>query len=89
MPEYWIVNPQSETITVLWLSGTAYEEAGVYRRGESAAALLLPHFSIDVASVVDAECPRRSRKREGASYLPPLLRGTGDRPRLTTPANCA
>ena len=36
VPEYWIVNPQTETITVLRLRADAYEEAGIYRRGESA-----------------------------------------------------
>jgi Uma2 family endonuclease len=54
VPEYWIVNPQTETITVLCLRGDAYEEAGVYRRGESAESVLLAGFSIAVAAVFDA-----------------------------------
>src|SRR5262249_19511031 len=54
VPEYWIVNPQTETITVLQLRGDAYEEAGVYRRGESAASVLLEGFSVAVAAVLDA-----------------------------------
>ncbi len=54
VPEYWIVNPQTETITVLRLSGDAYEEAGVYRRGETAASVLLEGFSVDVSAVFDA-----------------------------------
>ncbi len=54
VPEYWIVNPQSETITVLRLSGQAYEEAGIYRRGESAASVVLAGFSVDVSAVFDA-----------------------------------
>jgi len=54
-PEYWIVNPQTETITVLRLRGDAYEEAGIYRRGESAASMLLPDFSLAVAAVFDAD----------------------------------
>jgi len=54
VPEYWIVNPQTETITVLRLRGDAYEEAGVFRRGESAASMLLPSFSVAVAAVFDA-----------------------------------
>ncbi|HLN02417.1 MAG TPA: Uma2 family endonuclease [Bryobacteraceae bacterium] len=55
VPEYWIVNPQTETITVLRLRGDAYEEAGIYRRGESAASMLLPDFSLAVAAVFDAD----------------------------------
>jgi Uma2 family endonuclease len=55
VPEYWIVNPQGETITVLTLRGNAYEEAGVYRRGESAASLSLAGFSVAVAAVFDAD----------------------------------
>jgi Uma2 family endonuclease len=55
VPEYWIVNPQTETITVLRLSGDAYEEAGIYRRGESAASASLASFSVDVAAVFDAD----------------------------------
>jgi Uma2 family endonuclease len=55
VPEYWIVNPQSETITVLRLRGDAYEEAGIYRRGESAASVLVEGFSVAVAAVFDAD----------------------------------
>jgi Uma2 family endonuclease len=54
VPEYWIVNPQTETVTVLRLSGDGYEEAGVYRRGQGAASVLLEGFSVDVSSVFDA-----------------------------------
>src|SRR5262245_8032154 len=51
VPEYWIVNPQTETITVLRLRAEAYEEAGIYRRGESAASTQLAGFSVAVAAV--------------------------------------
>jgi Uma2 family endonuclease len=51
VPEYWIVNPQTETITVLQLRGTAYEEVGTFRRGESAISALLPEFSIAVTDL--------------------------------------
>jgi Uma2 family endonuclease len=54
VPEYWIVNPQSETVTVLRLNGDTYEEAGIYRRGDSASSVLLAGFSIAVAAVFDA-----------------------------------
>ena len=55
VPEYWIVNPQTETITVLRLRGDAYEEAGIYRRGELAASEMLAGFSIAVTAVFDAD----------------------------------
>ncbi|MDR3632961.1 MAG: Uma2 family endonuclease [Isosphaeraceae bacterium] len=57
VPEYWIVNTQTETITVLRLRADAheYEEAGTYRRGESAVSTLMAGFSVAVASVFDAD----------------------------------
>jgi Uma2 family endonuclease len=55
VPEYWVVNPQTETITVLYLREDVYEEAGIYRRGDSAASVLLPGFSVVVAAVFDAD----------------------------------
>jgi Uma2 family endonuclease len=55
VPEYWIVNPQTETITVLRLSGDAYQEAGIYRRGESATSVLLAGFTVAVAAIFDAD----------------------------------
>jgi Uma2 family endonuclease len=55
VPEYWIVNPQTETITVLRLSGDTYAEVGVYGRGDSAASLVLPGFSVDVCAVFAAQ----------------------------------
>jgi Uma2 family endonuclease len=55
VPEYWIVNPKTETITVLRLSGDVYEEAGIYKRGESASSVLRAGFSVAVAAVFDAD----------------------------------
>jgi Uma2 family endonuclease len=55
IPEYWIVNPQTETITVLSLRGNVYEEAGIYRRGESADSTVLTGFSVAVAAVFDVD----------------------------------
>ncbi|MEI6777920.1 MAG: Uma2 family endonuclease [Chloroflexales bacterium] len=54
IPEYWIVNPEAETITVLTLQSEAYATHGVFRRGESAGSLLLEGFSVDVNAVLDA-----------------------------------
>jgi Uma2 family endonuclease len=55
VPEYWIVNPQTETITVLRLDGTSYVEAGQYRRGDTAASSVLSGFTVNVAAVLDAQ----------------------------------
>jgi Uma2 family endonuclease len=55
IPEYWIVNPQSQTITVLRLVGAAYQEAAVYGRGESAASGLVSGLSVSVSAVFDAD----------------------------------
>jgi len=55
VPEYWIVNPLDDTITVLTLAGDAYNEHGVFRRGEHASSKLLDGFSIEVSNVFDAK----------------------------------
>lgn len=57
VPEYWIVNPLSETITVLRLKKSKYVEHGVFKRGESATSALLPGFKIRVSEVFDIKCP--------------------------------
>ena len=55
IPEYWIVNPQSETITVLRLEGPAYIEHGVFERGAEATSVLLAGFRVNVDTVFDTE----------------------------------
>jgi Uma2 family endonuclease len=55
IPEYWIVNPETETITVLRLEDTAYVDHGVFGRGTEAASALLPGFSVGVDAVFDAD----------------------------------
>jgi len=54
IPEYWIVNPLDETITVLALRGGAYSEHGICRRGEQATSALLPDFAVSVTDELDA-----------------------------------
>ena len=54
IPEYWIVNPMDETVTVLVLDGHAYAEHGVFRRRQRAESVCLEGFSVDVAEVFDA-----------------------------------
>lgn len=54
IPEYWIVNPLDETITVLTLRGDTYATHGVFRRGDHADSLLLDGFRVTVDEVFDA-----------------------------------
>lgn len=56
--EYWIVDPFTETITVLVLGddlASQYEEHGVFGRGQHATSRLLDGFGVDVDAVFDAE----------------------------------
>jgi Uma2 family endonuclease len=55
IPEYWIVDPQIETITVLRLEAGSYTEHGVFRRGTTATSALLIGFEVGVDPVFDAE----------------------------------
>ena len=54
LPEYWIVDPQMETITVLRLDGVAYVEHGVFPRGEVATSALYAGLQAPVSAVLDA-----------------------------------
>jgi Uma2 family endonuclease len=55
--EYWIVNPETETITVLHLQDQTYTEAGCFKRGEKATSVLLPEFSVAIDALFDAARP--------------------------------
>jgi Uma2 family endonuclease len=54
IPEYWIVNPMEETVMVLTLTGEAYIEHGVFRRGDEASSALLDGFTVQIDEVFDA-----------------------------------
>jgi Uma2 family endonuclease len=55
VPEYWIVKPQNDTITVLTLAGAAYVEHGIFQRGDTATSVVLPGFQVNVSAVFDAK----------------------------------
>ena len=57
VPEYWIVNPIDETITVLVLGDGGYREHGVFRPGQQADSPLLPGFSVNVREAFSATLP--------------------------------
>ncbi len=55
IPEYWIVNPLDETVTVLTLTDGSYVEYGVFRRGDEACSKLLDGFAVRVDAIFDAQ----------------------------------
>ena len=54
IPEYWIVDPETQTITVLALGDAGYVTHGVYERGDRASSPTLPAFTVNAADVFDA-----------------------------------
>lgn len=54
VPEYWIVNPENQTITVLKLSDGAYEELQVFQANDAARSALLSGFTVPVTVVFAA-----------------------------------
>jgi len=50
IPEYWIVDPQERTITILRLAGTRYIVHGCYAGGSRATSQLLTGFDVDVSA---------------------------------------
>ena len=54
IPEYWIVDPQQETITVLRLDGEAYVELCTGERGSVVTSKVLPGLTIAVSEILDA-----------------------------------
>ena len=54
IPEYWVVDPRDQTITVLELRADGYVEHGVHARGAEAASRLLAGLRVNVAEVFDA-----------------------------------
>jgi Uma2 family endonuclease len=54
IPEYWIIDPQTKTITVLTLSGKRYNVHGVFKAGMQGASNLLKGFKVAVTDVFAA-----------------------------------
>ncbi len=52
--EYWIVDPEQETVTVLSLSGEVYSEGDLFRRGDTVRSPLLPELALPVTEILDA-----------------------------------
>jgi Uma2 family endonuclease len=51
IPEYWIVDPEAQRITVLTLAGAEYAVHGEFGAGDQATSPLLSGFAVDVAAL--------------------------------------
>lgn len=52
--EYWIVDPDKKTITVLTLAGKTYKVHGDFKEGDDATSKLLKGFRVAVSDVFAA-----------------------------------
>ncbi len=55
IPEYWLVDLEEQTITILALAGGHYVLHGEFGLGTQATSLLLVGFSVDVATLFSAK----------------------------------
>ncbi len=63
IPEYWIVDPREQQITVLRLAGKRYLVHGECTAGQAATSHLLPGFAVDVSKALAAGTPAPRRRR--------------------------
>jgi Uma2 family endonuclease len=52
--EYWLIDPETVTVTVLRLAGDAYVESGTFGPGDIAASTSLEGFTVEVTSLFAA-----------------------------------
>ena len=60
IPEYWIVDPALESITVLILKGSEYQVHGEFKMGAIATSALLPGFEITTTACFDFQPVNKS-----------------------------
>jgi Uma2 family endonuclease len=51
IPEYWLVDPQDETITVLYLAGQQYAVHGRFHKNDQATSRLLPGLLVNLSDI--------------------------------------
>ena len=49
--EYWLADPDAETVTILLLGEQGFEEAGVYWKGQTLHSPTLPGFSVNLSDI--------------------------------------
>lgn len=52
--EYWIVDPDEQTVIVLSLDGQSYRTHGEFQQGTVATSPLLPKFQINVTELIES-----------------------------------
>ena len=51
IPEYWLADPEAQTVTVLLLGENGYEVTGIYAKGDTLTSPTLEGFSIDLNEI--------------------------------------
>jgi Uma2 family endonuclease len=54
IPEYWIVDPQRQTVLVLELSEDTYTEVGTFQEGDRIQSSLFPDLALTAAQILAA-----------------------------------
>jgi Uma2 family endonuclease len=54
IPEYWLIDPEKQLVTVLTLGSSGYVEHGVFGPSQRATSVHLAGFSVDVATLFAA-----------------------------------
>ena len=53
--EYWTVDPEQASVTVLSLVGDVYAESGAFVRGNMVTSPQLPEIVVPVAEILDVD----------------------------------
>jgi Uma2 family endonuclease len=55
IPEYWLVDPQTQTVMVLTRQGGAYKEVGIFRGGDEIISPTFSELNLIAGTLFDAE----------------------------------
>ena len=51
VPEYWLADPEAQTVTILLLGENGYGVVGIYAKGDTLTSPTLEGFSIDLNEI--------------------------------------